>query len=152
MFSLDIPEALLTQMLRQCRESLPAETGGILAGYYTRDLRTAVVTDLLAPPQDSTEDRARFVRGSRGLVDRFKQLWQKPRRVYYLGEWHSHPGGPRSPSGNDRDSMLAIARTPSEKCPEPILLVVGRQCKSAGDIGVTVFTRDGQRLPLEPTG
>jgi integrative and conjugative element protein (TIGR02256 family) len=115
----------LTEVLSRCRGFAPAETGGILVGYYNDALSCAVVTDASERPLDSKSGRNWLVRGTAGLQGWLDRLWCNNKRRYYLGEWHFHPGGVPEPSPTDTKQMGTIARSPSYKCPEPVLLLGG---------------------------
>jgi integrative and conjugative element protein (TIGR02256 family) len=99
----------------------PHETGGALVGYYA-DGHTAVVTDVLGPPPDTEHGRTTLTLGSEGVREHLAAVW--PDR-YYLGDWHTHPGGTPEPSDTDHATMLETAARPSAKCPEPLSIILG---------------------------
>ena len=106
-FCLVIGDAQMTKMRKSCARAHPLETGGILIGRYNEDHDTALVSRVAESPADSKNGPTTFHRGTRGLQGLLKALW--PRREYYLGEWHYHPGRPRGPvsliSGRCRQSL-----------------------------------------------
>jgi hypothetical protein len=51
-------------------------------------------------------------------------MWVRQRR-FYLGEWHFHPFNDPAPSSTDIDQLKKFSETPSLRCPEPIMLIVG---------------------------
>jgi integrative and conjugative element protein (TIGR02256 family) len=146
-FGLRLPHELVERMRLLCAKAGRRETGGILVGYYTEDLRTAVVTEVTAAPADSTAGFTRFYRGVRGLHAYLLRLWTR-RRHYYLGEWHFHPFAAPIPSGTDRLQMREIAGTPSYHCPEPILVILGGNPKGDWHLSAHVFVRDGESSEL----
>ena len=76
------------------RERLPAETGGVLIGYFDVPHRRVYVVDALPAPDDSHERRDAFVRGFVGLPDAIRDIEARTSsQVSYVGEWHSHPDG-----------------------------------------------------------
>lgn len=131
-----------------CRKDFPRETGGILIGYYTADLSTAIVTDAVGPPDDSKKSPTRFERGTIGLAELLESLWHQRsgHRRYYLGEWHLHPNGTVLPSPTDDRQMESIARG-SYRCPEPLLLTVGGTPFTSFTEGLWVYP-DGFRIAL----
>jgi integrative and conjugative element protein (TIGR02256 family) len=110
-------------IIDEFRTHYPNETGGILIGHYTEDLRIAVVIEARPRASDSKAGPTWFIRGRKGLTQVLRESWQSGE--YYLGEWHSHPNGLASPSATDDSQLLNIARAPAYKCPEPILVVAG---------------------------
>jgi hypothetical protein len=51
-------------------------------------------------------------------------MWVRQRR-FYLGEWHFHPFNDSTPSSTDIDQLKKFSETPSLRCPEPIMVIVG---------------------------
>jgi len=58
---------------------------------------------------------------------------------YYVGEWHSHPGGGAEPSFSDATSMPKIAGNSLYRSDAPVLLVVGGRPPGNFSISLTVF-------------
>jgi integrative and conjugative element protein (TIGR02256 family) len=126
-------------MSHYCAVAYPKETGGILIGHYSADLRVAHVTSLSSAPSDSVAKRFSFARGVRGLQELLQRVWRQ--KNYYLGEWHFHPDAEPSPSGIDSDQMQSIASAISYQCPEPVLLIVGGHPPSLLQFHSYVFRR-----------
>jgi integrative and conjugative element protein (TIGR02256 family) len=121
-FGLKISLLNINRMILTCVSSYPNETGGVLIGYYNDTLNCATITEIIFEIPDSKRGKTWFLRGIKGIQNRLHQLWSS-RRIYYLGEWHFHPGGTPVPSQVDINQMLEIASTFSAHCPEPILLL-----------------------------
>ncbi len=100
--------------------NLNRETGGILTGYYIRGTVAKVLT-AHGPPPDSRATRTSFERGVIGLTEILRDLWPG---VYYLGEWHYHPGPP-VPSDLDLATLRDIAHDEDLECPQPIQMIIG---------------------------
>lgn len=145
-YSVVLVASTVEKMLNECRRAATLETGGILAGQYSKDHRTAVVTHLTGPPSDSKRGRWCLVRGLRGLREWLVALWER-RVAYYLGEWHYHPGGAAVPSAQDDRQMIEIARTGSFRCPEPVLVIVGGT-QGQFEVSATVYDKSGKRYRL----
>jgi len=122
-FELCLPGELMYQVQSRCISAGLRETGGILVGRYSEDLRIAEVTAISDCPNDSTSGHISFVRGIKGLCRWLQILW-KGSSYYYLGEWHFHPVVNIQPSSQDLASMIQIASAEPYRCPEPILLIV----------------------------
>ncbi len=116
------------------------ETGGILIGRYEGDGNTAVVTVASTRSTDSSSGRAWFQRGVVGLKELLRTRWT--RGEYYLGEWHSHPGGSPDPSGPDLREMRAVSRDVSYRCPRPILIIAGISSGFAVTLSASVLADD----------
>jgi integrative and conjugative element protein (TIGR02256 family) len=144
-----ITDAIRKILLAHCEQARRLETGGILIGHYTPLGDQAVITEATGPPRDSVAGRWSFLRGLYGLQGRINRAWR--RQNYYLGEWHFHPFSSPTPSGRDRTQILAFAHDPAYRCPEPILLVVGGDPGSGGELAVGVVL-DGKLRELRPWG
>lgn len=125
------------------------ETGGILAGYYSADGRTAIVTEVSAPPADSRAGQLFFDRGTDGLTAWLDRLWVTEPRQYYLGEWHVHLASAAHPSGQDDHQMRTIGGNARFCCPTPIMLIVAARTKPLPTLGAFVY-ESGHRLALLP--
>ena len=80
------------RMLRQA--ALPAETGGVLVGYYDLNESRVYVVDALDAPSDSIGTPESFERGVTGLLPYIEEIGRRSAgQIIYLGEWHSHPQG-----------------------------------------------------------
>lgn len=100
------------------------ETGGILIGQYSPDHFTAEVLSASGPGRQSLFGLFSFTRRAFGLQEELDKEFDMGR--YYLGEWHCHPGSHHTPSFQDIQQMHDISKSHCYNCPEPILLVVGR--------------------------
>ncbi len=138
-FGLHVPHNLLDEMFLHCTRSFPKETGGILIGRYSSDLRVAHVTDVVPAPGDSIARRFSFQRGVQGLQEMLRRVW--PERKYYLGEWHFHPDGSALPSSTDNDQMRTISGGLGYHCPEPVILIIGGKPPEDVEIQSYVFRR-----------
>jgi len=117
-----LPSRVVDQMHETARRAYPDETGGILIGESVGN-RVVVVSDATEAPPDSKSTHSTFQRGTEGLVERLAADWGSG--LYYVGEWHAHPGALPNPSCTDRRSLKATSRDASLRCPSPILVIVG---------------------------
>lgn len=67
---------------------------------------------------------------------------------YYVGEWHSHPGGSPSPSPTDDQNIFDVAMDPKENCPECILIIISPGVEVR--IGVYIYSRLHGKTTLRP--
>ncbi len=57
--------------------------------------------------------------------DRIATIYRESGNVVtYLGDWHSHPQGSRTPSRLDRRTARRIARFTAARVPHPLILIV----------------------------
>ncbi|WP_077961226.1 Mov34/MPN/PAD-1 family protein [Ensifer adhaerens] len=141
-----LTEDALRLIRKEALASIDKETGGILIGRYESDGNLAVVTAATESPGDSSSGRAWFQRGMKGLTAKLRARW--PHGEYYLGEWHSHPGGAPDPSSDDIRGMRSISIDISYKCPKPIMIIAGTSGTSIR-ISVSVL-ENGRLLRLRP--
>lgn len=137
-FFVDISNDCLDYILKNVKKTGTYETGGILTGNYSDDLKTAFIKLSTGPPVDSKTGPTWFNRGTQGLKKLINKLWSK--NNYYLGEWHFHPNALPIPSGQDKRQMKEIALSKQYNCPEPIMLIIGGN-HIEYKIAVFVFTR-----------
>lgn len=79
------------------------ETGGCLFGSYDRDYNSIYVYYMVSAPKDSVHNPSSFVRGFKGLTTEYERITKLTyHQVRYLGEWHSHPNMPNTPSDTDK--------------------------------------------------
>lgn len=144
-FALEMPHRYVRELEKFVARAGSRETGGILLGRYSLNLRTACVRRVVGPPADSTMGSTWFVRGVRGLQEVLLRAWKT--QEYYLGEWHYHPGTPE-PSGTDVRQMRAIAESDEYRCPEPVLCIVG----SGNRMRCFVATRNQEWIEMGEQG
>lgn len=142
----EIGADVLDAIIRMADEAHPLETGAALYGSYSADQRLARVEGLAPAPQDSKRGRFHFHRGVLGLAGFFRRLFRQTKgEAFYVGEFHSHPGGASSPSLQDDAAQFGIASDPDCHCQSPLLVIVGGR-PEVRTIGVFVHTRDGERF------
>ena len=134
-FGLKLPETELARMVGLCKRAKAKETGGILVGSYSEKHDCALVKTASKAPRDSQAGPTWFRRGVSGLQRWLKSLWKS--KTFYLGEWHFHPSAAPNPSGTDISEMSEVARNESNKCPEPVLIIIGGD--PAGDWCLRAF-------------
>ncbi len=88
------------------------ETGGILLGCI-RGPHMEVLGFTISGPGDIEQPHS-FVRQDRIHQQSAVQAWEASREtVTFVGEWHTHPAGPPSPSSIDITSWNSLARRTS---------------------------------------
>lgn len=103
----------------------PCETGGVLLGYWAGDGRDCVVTHVVGPGPNATHCEMRFAPDHEHQVAEIERLYQQSsRRLQYLGDWHSHPGGGGELSKQDRRTLRTIARSRTARVSRPVMLIL----------------------------
>lgn len=148
MFSVSFSGGIIAELASVCNKSPELETGGILIGRYSKDHTTAIVEQVSGPPPDSQHHFATFFRGTRGLQDLLNLLWSKPKKSYYLGEWHYHPLPILTPSAADIEQMKQIAASKEYACPEPILVIVAAPLTPECKLSVSICHASGEIVTL----
>lgn len=141
---IDLPKPVYDKILDMCRNAETKETGGLIIGYYSANLKIAYICDATKQTPDSVSKPCSFERGIRGLKKLIIKYWGE--KLYYLGEWHFHPHNSPNPSSQDVDEMIDISHNDKFKCPEPILLIVGQK-KDNFFISLNIFIGD-KMLPM----
>jgi Prokaryotic E2 family A/Prokaryotic homologs of the JAB domain/ThiF family len=127
----------LNDKLRAMRTScLPAETGGVLLGYYDFNVRMVVIVDALPAPADSQSSGTSFERGIDGTTDSVLEARRRTANIVgYVGEWHSHPPGHGAkPSRDDYYQLVYLATGMAKEGLPAIQLIVGED-----DLSVVVM-------------
>jgi integrative and conjugative element protein (TIGR02256 family) len=100
------------------------ETGGVLLGW--RDAHNVVVEHVVGAGPAARHGRASFQPDASWQQARVAQLYeQSGRRLSYLGDWHTHPGGKPIPSRRDDRTLQHIASAAEARCPDPIMVIMG---------------------------
>lgn len=146
LYNVTIESRAWNKMVDDCNKAGTRETGGILIGQYSNDKSTALITEVSSRPKDSISSSATFQRGAFGLKELLAARWTEG--LYYIGEWHFHPGGSPEPSRPDTYAMRSIAANSNYSCPEPILLIVGGHPPKRVTLSVTVFPNEKPSIRL----
>lgn len=120
---LEIQKALLDELYQHGLSHYPKEYGGLLIGRYTDDRLTAVIEKTILPKRYKAS-RYYFERGSEGLKEELEALYQQEPKLFYIGEWHTHPNGLVDPSGRDKATMAQLIKDGNVFINNPILLIV----------------------------
>src|SRR5687767_7280145 len=119
-----IPLDVLDKLFAEAEAWAPAETGGILVGYWA-DSSVAVITDGVDAGPAAVREPTRFSPDAAYQRDRLAEIYLASGRHHvYLGDWHSHPAGGGTLSRRDRRTMRTIARSRRARCPRPLMLVL----------------------------
>lgn len=130
----------------------PYEVGGWLLGYWTASGADLVVTHVTPPASRGWPWGVRIT--GDGHRDKFDAAWNASGgHVTFLGDWHTHPGGPTRPSARDEQTMTKLATDEDYGSPRPLIAVVatGRWPLSRTPAELAFYLRNSggevQRLP-----
>lgn len=99
----------------------PWEVGGWLIGYWAED---SLVVTHATPPRSRGTPWGVTINGH-GHRRLFDQAWDATQgRVTFLGDWHTHPGGPALPSERDRNAAARLATDPDFGTPRPLIAII----------------------------
>jgi len=113
-----------TDLLEQADRHAPYETGGLLLGYRHSPIEI-VITDVIGPGPHADHRRTGFTPDADWQAAELARRYASAdRRITYLGDWHTHPGGGADLSRTDRRTLRAIGRHPDARCPQPIMAVL----------------------------
>lgn len=102
----------------------PWEVGGWLLGWWADDGSELFVTHSTPPASRGTPFGVTI--SGRGHRQLFDAAWDATGgMVTFLGDWHTHPGGPELLSVRDRRAMLELATDPDFSTPKPLIAIVG---------------------------
>jgi integrative and conjugative element protein (TIGR02256 family) len=140
-----VPAAVLQDMEAETERHAPEETGGVLLGYTDRtDARRIQVTLQLGPGPRAVHRRHFFDPDSEWQAHEIAAAYASSGRVStYLGDWHSHPGGSRRPSGLDRSTARRIALCGRARASHPVMLILHGE---AGDWRLAAYRRGRWQL------
>lgn len=112
------------EMVTEARRHGRLETGGVLLGW--RNGVDVVVSHVVGPGPDAQHDRTAFHPDSAWQAATIGELYEESgRRLEYLGDWHTHPGGRPWPSRRDERTLRRIAVASEARCPDPIMVILG---------------------------
>lgn len=120
--SIHIPISILKEIEQIIKHHYPKEFGGVFVGYKSGE--NFIITDILMP-DEYKNGKTVFIRHPGTLNQRLDKLHKTTGgKVQYLGEWHSHPDGPTSPSRTDLKAMKDISKDKMINIDNPLLMIV----------------------------
>lgn len=112
------------EMVAEASDRGLRETGGVLLGW--RNGADVVVSHVVGPGPNAQHRRTAFHPDSAWQAARIGELYEESgRRLEYLGDWHTHPGGRPWPSRRDERTLRHIAGSAEARCPDPVMVILG---------------------------
>lgn len=117
----------LEEHLHQMRlQKLPYETGGVLIGSFDYKEKICYIVDSIDSIEDSEEYPCAFVRGSKNLSKKLKDISETTiDNLSYIGEWHSHPNDITIQSVDDKKLMISIVDYNRTNSSPGCMIIVG---------------------------
>ncbi|WP_201571360.1 Mov34/MPN/PAD-1 family protein [Psychrobacter nivimaris] len=103
-----VEDSLLKSIYQSSCGHYPKEYGGFLIGKYSDDFKTLYIEQSITA-EVFKSSRIEFTRESNYLKSEFKKLFID-KRLYYIGEWHTHPDGEAWYSSTDLSAMINIKK------------------------------------------
>lgn len=118
-----VDDSVLDTLYDHAKTHLPNEFGGYLIGKYSDDLKCCYVKTFLLPLVYKSSPTG-FVASPEGLEKDFANYYQNE-KLYYIGEWHSHPYMPPTASATDQKAMIQISEDDCISISNPIMIIIG---------------------------
>lgn len=137
---MELKQSLLDKLYDLGLRHYPKEFGGLLVGYYSDDLKTCILENVIIPKKYKSS-RYFFERRKDGLNKMLTEFYNSSPRLIYVGEWHTHPDGVPSPSKTDLSAITEIADCDEVSIENPILMILSVNKTDMG-LGVYVFSKN----------
>ncbi len=102
----------------------PAETGGIVMGYWVSDHEVVITAATSAGPRAQHRENGYDPDVEHDAAEIARIYAVSGRLHTYLGDWHSHPGSRPGLSRRDRRTLRAIASDAGARAPTPLMVIV----------------------------
>jgi len=124
-WTVKIAHQIETKFYKNRKTKHPYETGGVLIGSYDYERRICYIVDFISSPEDSIETPNSYVRGSKGLLRKIREIEDVTAgNLCYVGEWHSHPDNSTGQSQDDITLMKSIVEyNATQSCPGCMVIV-----------------------------
>ena len=137
-------KALIT-LTKLVRESPMRETGGVLLGECIGE--EILVHAISGPGKRSRRTKNGIVldtQYAQGCIDTASAMSNGQTR--FLGEWHSHPAPPYTPSSRDVKTLKQLANSSTANIDIPVILIVGMD--NAGDLSSRAYVWNTSTVEL----
>lgn len=116
---------VLDAMQEEASATAPAETGGVLLGYWVRPWTEVVITEMVGGGPRAIRRPKYFLPDHEYQETEIAKRYETSgRQLYYLGDWHSHPGGSGLLSPTDEQTLRRIIREPAARCRVALMAVL----------------------------
>lgn len=102
----------------------PAETGGVVMGYWVSDREVVITAATSAGPRATHREDGYEPDVDHDQLEIARIYHESGRLHTYLGDWHTHPGSGPGLSRRDRNTLRAIAVDAGARAPEPLMIII----------------------------
>jgi integrative and conjugative element protein (TIGR02256 family) len=129
-----IEKDALSILEEETERTCPLETGGVLIGYWVRQVHEVVIIKSIGPGPKATHTPKSFVPDYEWQEKEIARIYTESGRYYtYLGDWHSHPKGSGMLSIKDQFALWHIAGSVQARAPvriPTISLLLSTYCEN----------------------
>jgi integrative and conjugative element protein (TIGR02256 family) len=119
-----VPQWLINEMVREADARAPLETGGVLLG--VADAANVWIDTIVGPGPSAQHTRTSFIPDADYQSEKVADAYRASgRRLAYLGDWHTHPGGSPRISWRDRRTLRLISHDTAARQSHPIMFILG---------------------------
>ena len=145
-----LPNQIERQLILALEKAGTKEIGGVLMGEYIGEEEFRIVDLTIQKRRGTVASFVRLVTDAVVSLQRFfKRTEYNYRKFNYLGEWHSHPLFPPTPSSKDIQSMLEIVTDTDIGATFVILLIVRHKEAQEIEASATAFLPDSSYFECE---
>lgn len=147
---LRMPCSTQQKLIHALQEPGVHEIGGVLMGEQLGEADFRIISLTIQKRKGTVASFVRVLSDAVASLWRFFKLTGNDyRRFNYLGEWHSHPLFPATPSQKDIYSMLEIVADEEVGANFAVLLIARLNGTCGLDTSATVFLSDQTYFPCE---
>ena len=148
-----LPAAIISRIRGELCRARRREIGGLLLGEHVGNEKFSVVDVTV---QRTGGSHTGFIRNhsshKKQLDAFFARTGSNYSRFNYLGEWHSHPSFPASPSSEDLATMQSIVSDPKVGANFLVLLIVKLGTRRELEVSATAFRKGAEPTAIHISG
>ncbi len=147
---LRIAQKTLDGWVKALRRARCREIGGVLFGEHVgeADFRIVEATTQARGGNDVAFQR-KAGKARRDLKSLARRHGDDPERFNYLGEWHSHPNAPATPSSVDEITMYQLLADPETYVNFLVLLINRLNDQGALELSAVAYLASGHKIPCD---
>lgn len=145
--SIQLENDLYLDLSQKAISAYPNETGGLLVGKYNAKQDCVTIFRSLVPTKIES-NRTSYHRSVEGMEDEWRKLADEG--LYYVGEWHSHPGGSAMFSSCDETALRSLQKEEGIVIKKPVMIILSTDKNKVRNIGVYCYNdQDDSIIPFE---
>ena len=145
-----LPNQIERRLILALEKAGTKEIGGVLMGEHIGEEEFRIVNLTIQKRHGTFIFFVRLAADAVASLQRFfKRTGYNYRKFNYLGEWHSHPSFPPTPSSTDIQSMLEIVTDTDIGANFVILIIIRYKEAQEIEATATAFLPDGRYFECE---